>query len=88
MHLAGWEVPLSVMLLFGIIISSTDPVAVLSIFKHFGVPKRLYLIFEGESLFNDATSVSGFLILIGILSSTQAIGNPLPQALLSFIVMI
>ncbi|MFZ5341359.1 MAG: hypothetical protein ACOZBL_02095 [Patescibacteria group bacterium] len=33
--------------------SATDPVAVLSLFKEVGAPRRLSLIFEGESLFND-----------------------------------
>lgn len=61
------------MLLFGIIISSTDPVAVLAIFKEFGVPKRIYLLFEGESLFNDGTSVALFMILLSVILSEGSI---------------
>lgn len=76
------------MLLFGVVISSTDPVAVLSIFKHFGVPKRLYLIFEGESLFNDGTSVALFLIMLSFLQQGSLQEYIVPQAFLSFIVMI
>ena len=45
----GFEIPLVVMLLFGAIISATDPVAVLALFKECGAPHRLTLIFEGES---------------------------------------
>jgi monovalent cation:H+ antiporter, CPA1 family len=62
----GLEVPLLVTLLFGAIISSTDPVAVLSLFKDYGAPHRLTLIFEGESLFNDATSFALFLVFLDI----------------------
>jgi CPA1 family monovalent cation:H+ antiporter len=64
--LMGLEVPLMVTLLFGAIISSTDPVAVLSLFKEYGAPQRLTLIFEGESLFNDATSFALFMVFLDI----------------------
>jgi len=65
-HELGFEVPLLVTMLFGAIISSTDPVAVLSLFKEYGAPHRLTLIFEGESLFNDATSFALFLVFLEI----------------------
>lgn len=64
--LIGLSVPLAVTLLFGALISATDPVAVLALFKEYGAPRRLSLIFEGESLFNDATAVALFLILLGV----------------------
>jgi Na+:H+ antiporter len=54
----GFHVPMLVLLLFGAIISSTDPVAVLALFKEYGAPHRLTLIFEGESLFNDSARLS------------------------------
>jgi CPA1 family monovalent cation:H+ antiporter len=66
LHLMGRDIPLLVTLLFGAIISSTDPVAVLSLFKEYGAPHRLTLIFEGESLFNDATSFALFIVLLDI----------------------
>jgi CPA1 family monovalent cation:H+ antiporter len=62
----GIEVPVPVLLLFGALISSTDPVAVLALFKEFGAPKRLSLIFEGESLFNDGTSLALFLVVLEV----------------------
>lgn len=62
----GLEVPFIITLLFGAIISSTDPVAVLAMFKEFGAPKRLSMIFEGESLFNDGTAVALFLVIIAV----------------------
>lgn len=64
--LVGIEIPFLVALLFGAIISSTDPVAVLALFKEFGAPKRLSLIFEGESVFNDGTAVALFLVILAI----------------------
>ena len=51
-------------LLFGSIISATDPISVLSIFQEMGVGKRLSMIVEGESLFNDGTAVVLFGILL------------------------
>jgi CPA1 family monovalent cation:H+ antiporter len=61
------HIPLSAALLFGIIISATDPVAVLGTFKEVGAPRRLRTIVEGESLFNDGTALVIFHILLGII---------------------
>lgn len=63
----GMAVPFVVTLLFGALISATDPVAVLALFKEFGVPRRLAFLFEGESLFNDGTSLAAFLIVLGVI---------------------
>lgn len=62
--LIGFEIPLEVALLFGALISATDPVAVLALFKEYGAPKRLAFIFEGESIFNDGTSLAIFLVIL------------------------
>ncbi len=67
--LVGLPIPFILALLFGSIISSTDPVAVLALFKEYGAPKRLTLIFEGESLFNDGTALALFLVVLGIATS-------------------
>ncbi|MGR9000423.1 MAG: cation:proton antiporter [Gammaproteobacteria bacterium] len=66
-QLLGFEIPFVVTLLFGAIISATDPVAVLALFKECGAPHRLTLIFEGESLFNDGTAFAMFLVLLEIM---------------------
>lgn len=66
--LFGLHVPFIITLIFGALISATDPVAVLALFKEFGAPSRLSLVFEGESLFNDATAVALFLVLFQIAS--------------------
>jgi CPA1 family monovalent cation:H+ antiporter len=60
------DLPFMVLLLFGALISATDPVAVLALFKEFGAPKRLSLIFEGESLFNDGTGLALFLVVLEV----------------------
>ncbi|MHC8441596.1 MAG: cation:proton antiporter [Candidatus Eutrophobiaceae bacterium] len=55
-----------VALLFGALISATDPVAVISLFKELGVSKRLSVLVEGESLLNDATAIVLFHVLLGL----------------------
>lgn len=64
-YIVHWLIglPVLVALLFGSIISATDPISVLAIFKDLRVDKRLSLIMEGESLLNDGTAV----VLFGIL---------------------
>jgi monovalent cation:H+ antiporter, CPA1 family len=56
-------------LLFGSLISATDPISVLSLFKKIGAPKRLQAIVEGESLFNDGTTLVLFGIILEIANS-------------------
>ena len=54
-------------LLLGSIVSATDPVAVVALFRDLGAPKRLAILVEGESLFNDATAIVLFSILAAML---------------------
>lgn len=60
-----------VALLFGALISATDPVAVIALFKELGVSRRLAVLVEGESLFNDATAIVLFDIVLGFLLAGQ-----------------
>ncbi len=56
-------------LLLGTILSATDPVAVIALFKQMGAPKRLAILVEGESLFNDATAlVAAKIVLAAVLA--------------------
>jgi CPA1 family monovalent cation:H+ antiporter len=69
-----FHLPFLESLLFGAVISSTDPIAVLSIFKQLGVPKRLQLLVDAESFLNDGTSVIMFRIIIAILGGGALYG--------------
>ena len=55
-------IPWTAALAFGALISATDPVAVIAFFKQLGTPKRLSVLVEGESLFNDAVAVVAFTL--------------------------
>ena len=64
-HLAT-GIPLIVALVFGAIISPTDPVAVLGVLKEAGLRRSLEVKIAGESLFNDGVAYVAFLILVGL----------------------
>ena len=57
-------------LVFGALISATDPVAVVALLRELGAPKRLALLIEGESLLNDGTAIVTFTVLSGLLAGT------------------
>ncbi|MFG0333489.1 MAG: cation:proton antiporter [Maioricimonas sp. JB049] len=62
-----FAIPLVVALLFGAIISPTDPIAALAILSSLGLSKRIETVIDGESLFNDGIGVVLVTILTGIL---------------------
>ncbi|MDA0306768.1 MAG: sodium:proton antiporter [Proteobacteria bacterium] len=68
--LLWWATPfdLPASLLLGSILSATDPVAVIALFRHLGVPMRLTTLVEGESLFNDATAIVAARILMSVVA--------------------
>lgn len=78
----GWETAF----LFGAIMSATDPVSVLAIFRKIGAPRRLSVILEGESLFNDGTAIVVFRIVLGIIAAST-LANPL-TTIVQFIVVV
>lgn len=63
--------PWLVALLFGALISATDPISVLALFREMGVSKRLAGLVESESLFNDGTAVVLFHILLGAVAGAH-----------------
>ena len=67
-------VNLVVCLLLGAVVSTTDPAAVIGIFRDVGAPKRLSILAEGESLLNDAVAIAAFGLFVGILVSRDGGG--------------
>ncbi|MDH5509911.1 MAG: cation:proton antiporter [Nitrospinota bacterium] len=63
------SIPFTQALLLGAILSATDPVAVIALFRQLGVSRRLSTLVEGESLFNDATAIVLSRILVGIIAA-------------------
>ena len=83
----AWLTPLSLgqALLFGSLISATDPVAVIALFKELGVPKQLAILVEGESLFNDATAIVAFNIIFATVAAGQVGGDAIQSGVVSFL---
>lgn len=71
----GWD--LQTGLMFGALISATDPIAVLALFQSLGGPRRLALIADGESMLNDATAVVLFRILMAMVIGGHAFSGDL-----------
>lgn len=65
------SVPLSVCLMLGAIVATTDPAAVVAIFRDIGAPARLTRLLEGESLLNDATAIAIFAVLLGYVTAAR-----------------
>ncbi len=65
----GIDLPLLYCLLFGALISPTDPIAVLALLKQLRAPKALETKIAGEALFNDGVGVVVFLTLYGLVTS-------------------
>lgn len=69
-HPSGFPWPAA--LIAGALLSATDPAAVLALFKRVGAPERLRILVDGESLFNDATAVILFTLLVALAGGGQA----------------
>lgn len=68
--IVGLGVPVAAAGVFGVLISATDPVAVVAVFRELGVPRRLLTLVEGESLLNDGVAIVLFNIFLA-----AALGN-------------
>ena len=60
-------------MLFGALISATDPVAVISLFEIVGAPQRLRILVDGESLFNDATAIAMFNVVLKLVLASAVL---------------
>lgn len=58
-------------LVFGALISATDPIAVVAIFRNLGGPKRLAVLLDGESLLNDGTAIVFFTLSLALVTGGQ-----------------
>ena len=58
-------------LVFGALISATDPIAVVAIFRNLRAPQRLSVLLDGESLLNDGTGIVFFTLSLGIVAGTH-----------------
>jgi sodium/hydrogen exchanger-like protein 6/7 len=56
-HIEGLEISFLDSLIFGSILSATDPVTILAIFSQLNVDPKLFSIISGESLLNDAVAI-------------------------------
>lgn len=65
----GTGIALPIALVFGALIAATDPIAVVALFRSLGVPKRLQLLLEGESLFNDGTAIVIFHLMLAVVAT-------------------
>lgn len=78
---------LEVCLLLGVIVATTDPSAVVGIFRQIGAASRLTRLVEGEALLNDAAAISIFSILLSAIVASQPVhlGAALYELALSFV---
>jgi len=60
-------IPIVVCLLLGSVVATTDPAAVIAIFRDVGAPARLTRLVEGEALLNDAAAIALFVVLLGMI---------------------
>ncbi len=70
--------------LLAAIISTTDPSAVIGIFRDIGAPRRLSILVEGESVLNDAAAIAVFTIIMAALAGTAAQTDVVSGALAFF----
>jgi CPA1 family monovalent cation:H+ antiporter len=72
-------------LLTGAILSATDPSAILVMLRKYGAPRRLILLLESEGLFNDATSIVLFSIILTVALTGTEQGNNWMTAVIRFL---
>ena len=90
----GAKLSLTTALVFGALISATDPVAVVALFRALGAPKSLTVLIEGESLFNDGTAIVVFNMMLAAAGIAAVTGSSTParfdlgRAVVDFVVVV
>ena len=90
----GANLSLTTALVFGALISATDPVAVVALFRALGAPKSLTVLMEGESLFNDGTAIVVFNLMLAAAGIAAVTGGSTPagfdlgRAVVDFVVVV
>jgi monovalent cation:H+ antiporter, CPA1 family len=78
----GTPLSLPLALVFGALISATDPVSVIATFRAIGIPKRLGILVEAESLVNDGTAI----VMYGVVMTIALTGQfSLPNSVIDFL---
>jgi len=80
----GTGLALPIAMVFGALVAATDPVSVVSLFRTMGVPKRLQVLLEGESLFNDGTAIVVFDLVV-VLAASEASHFNLASSVVEFV---
>jgi Na+:H+ antiporter len=72
-------------LVFGALISATDPVAVVALFRNLGAPRRLTTLLDGESLLNDGTAIVFFALSLSLVEGTATTAGSLTMQFASIV---
>ncbi|MGD9948120.1 MAG: Na+/H+ antiporter [Desulfobulbus sp.] len=72
-------------LVFGALISATDPIAVVAVFRSLGVPRRLSVLLEGESLLNDGTAIVFFTLSLTLVTGVSVTSGQLATDFLKIV---
>ncbi len=82
---AGVALVAGEVIVFAALMSATDPIAVLALFRKLGAPRRLTLLVEAESLLNDATAIALFVAALALVTSSTATGPAMATVVQRFV---
>lgn len=72
-------------LVFGALIAATDPIAVVAAFRSLGVPQRLSVLLDGESLLNDGTAIVFFMLSLSLVNGAGVTAGQLATDFLEIV---